>query len=79
VATHYRERSSFVVGRLNEIGKKYLGGDIAKEPQGTFYVFCDFSKLQQIDTDLDLQIFLRDRYKTEGTGVAGFTAICCST
>lgn len=40
VAAYYRERTSFVVERLNQIGEKYLHTKLAALPQATFYVFA---------------------------------------
>ena len=72
VAQHYLERTRFATKRLNEIGQKYLGSDVAKQPTATFYIFADFGSLKQLDTDIQLQQYLRDQYKSNSIKTGKF-------
>jgi aspartate/methionine/tyrosine aminotransferase len=68
VASHYRERTDYVVQRLNKMGQNFPSASnkiVAKKPDSTFYVFADFSGLgDHVSSDMDIQQIFRDMYKT---------------
>lgn len=76
---YYKERTTFCVKRLNEIGAKYFSASssgnslVAKQPAGTFYVLASFAGWSCMEDDRSIQRLLRDQYRlnpTRGVGVA---------
>jgi len=70
VHEYYRERTALCVERLNAIAAKYFPSaadgtpvTVARQPEGTFYVMADFGAWPGMQTDRQIQEFLRDQYK----------------
>jgi aminotransferase len=62
---YYKQRTSFCVRRLNEIGSRYFSLShalVAAQPSGTFYVLASFAGWTTMQDDRAIQVFLRDQY-----------------
>jgi aspartate/methionine/tyrosine aminotransferase len=72
---YYKDRTSLVARRLNELGGKHGLGLVAEEVKGAFYVWADFGKLPRVpgksETDVELAAYFRGLHEVGGrVGVA---------
>lgn len=75
---YYKQRTTFCVRRLNEIGAKYFGPDVAavaQQPAGTFYVLASFAGWAGLEDDRAIQQCLRDQYKLNTTRRTGLACV----
>ena len=73
VAAAYRAKTDLVSNRLNEIAVKHgiTPAPVPCAPRATFYVWASFSGVPGVDTDLELQRFVRDMHaRDEADGLA---------
>lgn len=76
VGSYYATRTELVAVGLNRMASPFTPGGrpICGVPEGTFYVWADFSflltKQTRATTDAELARFFLDQRKTTGTGVA---------
>ena len=54
VSSYYAERVRLVASHLNELGRAHGIGEVCSVPDGTFYVWADFSKLDTVQTDVEM-------------------------
>lgn len=55
VQKYYMQRTDIMAEGLNKLGAKYGLGEICIKPEGTFYLWADFSALTGVETDMQLQ------------------------